>query len=48
MNENTVLLDTTILTVCYLFMTIALMGATLWIYRLIIKIRDLERKIKKD
>ena len=46
MNENAVLLDTLILTGCYLFMTVALMVATIWIYKLKMKIRDLERKDK--
>lgn len=45
--ENTVLLDTIILTVCYLLMTIALMVATLWIYRLKVIIRELKGKNKK-
>jgi len=48
MNENTVLLDTLILTGCYLFTTIALMVATLWIYKLKIRIRELERKGKNE
>jgi len=48
MNDNTVLLDTTILTICYLLMTIALMTATIWIYRLKAKIQKLERKSRKD
>lgn len=44
MNENMVLLDTLILTGCYLLMTVALMVAILWIYKLTMRIRKLERK----
>ena len=45
MGENTVLLNTLILVGCYLFVTITLMVATIWIYRLKVKIRELERKV---
>ncbi len=48
MSDNAVILDTVILTVCYLLMTIALMTATIWIYRLRMRIRELERKNRKD
>jgi len=48
MDNNAVLLNTIILTVCYLIMTIALMVATIWIYKLKLKIKDLERQNKND
>ncbi len=47
MSENTVLLNTFILVGCYLFTTTALMVAIVWIYKLKVKIRELEHKDKE-
>ncbi len=39
-----VLLNTVILTVCYLFVTIALMVAAVWVYKLKVEIRELRQR----
>lgn len=46
MNENTVLLNTLILVGCYLFTSVALMVAIVWVYKLKVKIRKLEHEDK--